>query len=297
MSCFGEPRCAAPPARYAIASSGGVLCSGADSGRGDSSGAVASFEAACDGEAVHVRGTTGVEVATGIMWFLKYRRDARMLGRRAAGAGGHRPANWLCRSRTYGLSAHLRHIRSIGQQVIAHLVGRWTAAQCGKSGRLHPGQKMVPPSCMINTVCSGTRAVSLCPHSGRAKPAWGGGVWQVQQLGELGVDGGQPAGRGRAVGGGAAGGPGGGAPGRRPPRPLEPLPERGHQQLQARSPPCTAFSIHNGLMNNGLNVNLQIYKQSFPHQLYKYSVIACSIVRDVRLCRRSCNGLHIPWDR
>lgn len=58
------------------------------------------------------------------------------------------------------------------------------------------------------------------------------GGLQMQQLGELGVDRRGPGGGGGGVGGGAAGGPAGGAPRRQPPRAVEPLSERGHQQLQ-----------------------------------------------------------------
>lgn len=47
--------------------------SDASSGRDGSGAKPASFEAFSDGKQVHVRGTTGVEVATGVMWFLKYR--------------------------------------------------------------------------------------------------------------------------------------------------------------------------------------------------------------------------------
>ena len=50
-----------------------------DASSGDNAGCsneqqpAASFEARSDGEHVHVRGTTGVEVAAGILHFLKYR--------------------------------------------------------------------------------------------------------------------------------------------------------------------------------------------------------------------------------
>ncbi len=85
------------PGCQVVASGGGVLCSSGDIDRGGSGGAVASFEACCDGEAVHVRGTTGVEVATGIMWFLKYRHAARMISCKGQGHRLPEPAGTAAR--------------------------------------------------------------------------------------------------------------------------------------------------------------------------------------------------------
>lgn len=53
----------------------GSVAASSDAGSGRNGGGAkpASFEASSDGKQVYVRGTTGVEVATGVMWFLKYR--------------------------------------------------------------------------------------------------------------------------------------------------------------------------------------------------------------------------------
>lgn len=49
-----------------------VTCSGIGSHR-ECDASAAGFKVWCDGKVVHVKGTTGVEVAAAVMWFLKYR--------------------------------------------------------------------------------------------------------------------------------------------------------------------------------------------------------------------------------
>ena len=105
------------------------VSSGDTAGSSDEQHLAASFEARSDGKNVHVRGTTGVEVAAGILHFLKYRYLAFIPSAQLAtpcvvsSSKACEPADGLCFGDLKGATA-----RSAGNGRVA-IISRKSASQ------------------------------------------------------------------------------------------------------------------------------------------------------------------------